>query len=262
MAQQFFSEYQLRQYAQDNAAILAPYGPDEATRIATVNRIFDEKVATLRATWFCGLSPAQRHGVKTKDGFLYFQVSRPLAGMTNREREYLRRRAAQRRQCGRVRVGSPVEGVAALGRRRAPWPEGSSGCRPPPASPASAPRSPRRTRRWGERGCSSGCRTTRAPTRRSRRSSRTSSASPTCPTLRPEYRSMVAELIARLSPAGGNGWLRSSQTAGTVFGPDGDHLHIGSFDDGTPLTYRGDGSMITIAPPGSGKTQANVFPTS
>lgn len=37
-------------------------------------------------------------------------------------------------------------------------------------------------------------------------------------------------------------------------------LHIGSLPDGIPLTYSGDGSIVTIAPPGSGKTLCNVFP--
>jgi type IV secretion system protein VirD4 len=49
--------------------------------------------------------------------------------------------------------------------------------------------------------------------------------------------------------------------AASPFTKKGDHaLHIGSFSDGTPLTYSGDGSIATIAPPGSGKTQCNVFP--
>ena len=60
---------------------------------------------------------------------------------------------------------------------------------------------------------------------------------------------------------GGSTWLRPADIGKTVFAASGDFpLHIGSFADGTPLTYSGEGSMVTIAPPGSGKTQCNVFP--
>lgn len=72
--------------------------------------------------------------------------------------------------------------------------------------------------------------------------------------------SVIDESFEVLSQ-GGSKWLRSAKIPGTVFEPQGEHvLHIGTFDDGQPLTYSGEGSMITIAPPGSGKTQCNVFP--
>jgi type IV secretion system protein VirD4 len=55
--------------------------------------------------------------------------------------------------------------------------------------------------------------------------------------------------------------LKPAQIPATIFAPNGDFpLHIGSFPDGTPLTYSGEGSIVTIAPPGAGKTQCNVFP--
>lgn len=75
-----------------------------------------------------------------------------------------------------------------------------------------------------------------------------------------ELKAVAAESFERITQ-GGAGWLKPAKVKGTVFEPQSEHaLHIGSFDDGTPFTYSGDGSMITIAPPGSGKTQCNVFP--
>ena len=81
------------------------------------------------------------------------------------------------------------------------------------------------------------------------------------PNLPPAYRQVIDEAKAMGSPAGSGAWLRPDQLAGTAFDDLGPHrLHIGSLPDGTPLTYSGDGSMVTIAPPGAGKTQCNVFP--
>lgn len=74
----------------------------------------------------------------------------------------------------------------------------------------------------------------------------------------------IRELVQDASEqlvGGGSTWLRPADLGKTVFADTGDHpLYIGSFADGTPLTYSGEGSMVTIAPPGSGKTQCNVFP--
>jgi type IV secretion system protein VirD4 len=76
----------------------------------------------------------------------------------------------------------------------------------------------------------------------------------------PELKAVAQESFETLSQ-GGAGWLKSAKLKDTVFEPQSEHMiHIGSFDDGMPLTYSGEGSMITIAPPGSGKTQCNVFP--
>ncbi|MCV7331778.1 type IV secretory system conjugative DNA transfer family protein [Mycobacterium cookii] len=80
-------------------------------------------------------------------------------------------------------------------------------------------------------------------------------------TLHPAYRAIVDEAKSRINPSGGGAWLKSSEVAGTAFADKGPYkLYIGSFEDGSMLSYSGDGSMVTIAPPGSGKTQCNVFP--
>ncbi len=77
---------------------------------------------------------------------------------------------------------------------------------------------------------------------------------------------LVQEFRAML--IGGNGWL-SDQTLPTSpyisnghpdFKPGTGIVFIGSLESGTQLWYNGEGSLITIAPPGSGKTQCHVFP--
>jgi type IV secretion system protein VirD4 len=81
------------------------------------------------------------------------------------------------------------------------------------------------------------------------------------PNLPPAYRSIVNEAKDRITPAGGGAWLKPAELEGTVFASTSEHkLCIGTFQDGSMLSYSGDGSMVTIAPPGSGKTQCNVFP--
>jgi len=81
------------------------------------------------------------------------------------------------------------------------------------------------------------------------------------PNLSPAYRSVVDEAKNGITPSGGGAWLKPSEIRGTLFADANKHkLYIGSFPDGSLLSYSGDGSMVTIAPPGSGKTQCNVFP--
>jgi type IV secretion system protein VirD4 len=81
------------------------------------------------------------------------------------------------------------------------------------------------------------------------------------PNLHPAFRAIVDEAKSSITPSGGGAWLKPSETYGTLFAPASEHVvTIGSFRDGSLLTYSGDGSIVTIAPPGSGKTQCNVFP--
>lgn len=76
----------------------------------------------------------------------------------------------------------------------------------------------------------------------------------------PELRAVAAESFERISQ-GASGWLVSTKVKGTVFEPQSPHaLKIGTMQDGVELSYSGEGSMLTVAPPGSGKTQCNVFP--
>jgi type IV secretion system protein VirD4 len=75
------------------------------------------------------------------------------------------------------------------------------------------------------------------------------------------HREMSQEFNDHAPSAGDGAWLKPSELPASPFGHRSDYaVHIGSFPDGTPLTYSGDGSLITIAPPGSGKTQCHVIP--
>jgi type IV secretion system protein VirD4 len=81
------------------------------------------------------------------------------------------------------------------------------------------------------------------------------------PNLPLAYRAIVDEAKNRINPSAGGVWLKPVEVERTVFAATGKHkLYIGSFQDDSTLSYSGDGSMVTIAPPGSGKTQCNVFP--
>lgn len=87
----------------------------------------------------------------------------------------------------------------------------------------------------------------------------------------PRLEAVKAELRPIFFESSGSGatWLSGAdlQASGpdgrprSIFQPRSDQaLRIGLLEDGTPLTFSGDESLISIAPPGSGKTQCNVFP--
>lgn len=80
--------------------------------------------------------------------------------------------------------------------------------------------------------------------------------------LHPGLRRELEDFDERVSPRGAGGvWLKPERVADSPFAPRSPYaLYIGGMADGSWLSYSGDGSMITIAPPGSGKTQCNVFP--
>jgi type IV secretion system protein VirD4 len=73
---------------------------------------------------------------------------------------------------------------------------------------------------------------------------------------------LTKEVSARLS--GGSRWFTESDIAGTPFSPvEGvAPLFIGMGTDGGnfPMQYYGEGSLITVGPPGSGKTQCHILP--
>jgi len=79
--------------------------------------------------------------------------------------------------------------------------------------------------------------------------------------LAPAIRVHLAELSAQTALVGGGSWLKPNEIAGSPYARRSDQpLAIGRFPDGTMLTYSGGGSMMTVAAPGSGKTQCNVLP--
>ena len=72
------------------------------------------------------------------------------------------------------------------------------------------------------------------------------------------------DLVQYLMPKfrGGSAWLTAQEMKDTIYTTEeGKGLHFGYLDGTTiPVNYAGEGSIMTIAPPGSGKTQCNVFP--
>lgn len=61
---------------------------------------------------------------------------------------------------------------------------------------------------------------------------------------------------------GGGAWLSGEDIKDTIFNSSDEYkVFLGQLDgNGVGLTYAGEGSLITIAPPGSGKTQCFVLP--
>lgn len=61
---------------------------------------------------------------------------------------------------------------------------------------------------------------------------------------------------------GNHSWLSDDDLEDTLFNNDGEYkLNLGFFENSSSLlNYSGEGSLITIAPPGSGKTQCFVIP--
>lgn len=61
---------------------------------------------------------------------------------------------------------------------------------------------------------------------------------------------------------GGGSWLTPEEVPGTIFAEAGPHaVRLGQLEGGSQtLSYGGEGSLITIAPPGAGKTQCFVLP--
>ncbi|MEQ1794117.1 MAG: type IV secretory system conjugative DNA transfer family protein [Nitrospira sp.] len=72
---------------------------------------------------------------------------------------------------------------------------------------------------------------------------------------------VVKEIQGRLH--GGGAWLAPEEVPSTLFCSNGAYaVRLGLLEGSqTPLAYGGEGSLITIAPPGSGKTQCFVLPT-
>jgi type IV secretion system protein VirD4 len=59
----------------------------------------------------------------------------------------------------------------------------------------------------------------------------------------------------------GDFWLRKSDIAASIFRPQSKFaLRLGTLPDGTMLEFSGPESLITIAPPRTGKTQCHVLP--
>jgi type IV secretion system protein VirD4 len=258
VVQQFLTEPQMRNAEGEFIQKwLAWLGPNHTDRTSRINAVFEEHTATVWATTlhtFSTIHKAQaeklffvRINAETTEskGYIYFTVTRSLASMDFRERTYLRLaellNSAYDGNVDRYRNWR----VALI------WGGGKGTCQ---------------THQW------SGLKREEEASDAVRRLIPSVDQTATAmqqhvrqflgrQDLPPDFRGMLEEFADELTPSGGGAWLKSSQLASSPFARRSNYiLSIGSFSDGTPLTYSGDGSIVTIAPPGSGKTQCNVFP--
>lgn len=252
----FLSERQLEQAFQaENGALLSALGKDVIERVQAINAIYEAKTATIRATYFSTLVGIEQKGQRAgKPGYLFFRVSRSLTGMSNREREYLR-------IVELLNVGNNGTFEQAI-RWKADllWGDGEGtigeGFQRRNVGLGAVPTAynPTTFTEWMHTH-SSVDHTIGAIQQNLNRIS-------TMPNLQPAYRALIDELQGKVATPGGGEWLKPTDLPSTIFATTSPHaLHIGSFqNNGGAMQYSGEGSMVTIAPPGSGKTQCNVFP--
>jgi type IV secretion system protein VirD4 len=246
--------FNLRQTARRQQEIsmgwLASLGSNHAQRVNSINAIFEERRATLAAMAFFSLDLRNQvvWNSTSPIGTAHFSfvASRSLAGFDNREREYMRiiellNSAAEGREAwyNTMRVALLLGDGKGM---RSEWQAvGSS-----------------RFDGNFERVVSNVFGTVDRTINQIQQHIEQLDRQPNLP---PAYRAIIEEAKSKITPSGGGAWLKPSEIGGTVFAPASDYLvTIGSFQDGSLLTYSGDGSIVTIAPPGSGKTQCNVFP--
>lgn len=250
--ERFLSEKEMRSLQNEsNASWLATLGTDHAARAKTIEAMFENRTATIETTYFETWNHVTKGtGGKTdQKNWMFFHASQNLASMDNRVREYLK--VAEL-------LSSAANGKDERYRRwrmALLWGDGKgrlSECQ------------------WGAKA--NGGKTEERGALPAKLLENFSvdktvdAIQAHLDSLRAEgsldsnYRAIVDESAERITPTGGGAWLKPAEVPSTIF-RDGEYpLHVGSFADGTPLTYAGEGSIVTIAPPGAGKTQCNVFP--
>ncbi len=233
-----------------STAWLASLGRDHAERVNSINAMYEERRATLTDMAFFSLDMRGRVVMSSTSlvgqAHITFVVSRNLAGLDNREREYWRiiellNSAANGMESWyqRQRISLLLGDGKGI---RSDWQTAGS------------------TRYKGdfEKTVSDVFGTVDMAVNQIQQHIADLDGRPNLP---PAYRAIVDEAKNRINPSAGGVWLKPSEVAQTVFAATSRYqLFIGSFQDGSMLSYSGDGSMVTIAPPGSGKTQCNVFP--
>jgi type IV secretion system protein VirD4 len=247
-APKFLSEKRMKAAELESARKVAlDLGPAPIDRLGAIDSEFETRTATLSAT-YCGKIESFHKGqAKAKEKYAFFTVSRNLANMDNREVAYLRVAEMlnaweggndQRFRKWRTALIWGDGKGGSTGRTQ--W-DGFDNAR---QAIESVIREDHMTvdqtvgaiQQWASR--------------------RLQEAD-----LHPAVRAQLEEFAAKAAPAGGGSWLKSNQIASSPYAARSEYrLYIGSFPDGTQLTYSGDGSIVTVAPPGSGKTQCNVFP--
>jgi type IV secretion system protein VirD4 len=234
-----------------DAAWLASLGRDHAQRVGSINAMFEERRATLTGVAFFSLDLKGRYvpSGTSRIGMAHitFEVSRNLAGMDNREREYMRIVELFNSAANGTNPWYQMMRISLLlgdGKGiRSEW------------KAVSTTRYHGDYQRTVDDVFGTIDRTVNVIQQHIAVLDGQSG-------LAPAFRSIVDEAKSLINPSGGGAWLKPAELAGTAFADTSRHkLYIGSFQNNGPmLSYSGDGSMVTIAPPGSGKTQCNVFP--
>jgi type IV secretion system protein VirD4 len=236
------------QAANDQKAWTESLGNTPDERIATINQMFDRKEKTLSMTVWHENEAGLLHS------YLAFRISRNLGAMDTREREMLR--AVELYDI--ATNGQKAEwvtwakfgllygnGKATLDKFAYEFPQGDQmGIKDGPSA-----------LNWymNHRGANVDSVVSRVLETVQTANATSSSGQHLAP--------VMTDINARLT--GGNAWLTPQELGTTIFAPNSRNAVTLGILDGTqqPLTYAGEGSMITIAPPGAGKTECSVLPT-
>jgi type IV secretion system protein VirD4 len=229
---------------QEQEAWIRPLGQKPEDRVAGINEIFDRKERTVKAVMWADL-PAPG------GGFIGFRIARNLAGMDNREREFLR----------------TVELLAAMGWDEAwctwkrfglIWGDGKASIEERnynlPNGKEAGVKDDKTAIAWYAAQNNVTVDSVINDVLKTVESLNLQAAKSDIPI------PVLQGIKSRLT--GGSAWLSAHEIPQTIYAPKAEHaLRLGVLD-GTaiPLAYAGEGSIITIAPPGSGKTQCHVFP--
>jgi type IV secretion system protein VirD4 len=238
---------------------LAWLGSDHNSRVQRIEALFEERSATLSATLVVDASwTEQIHaqiGPLVKDihhtGYVYFAVSRSLASMDFRERTYLKLAEI---------LNSVYEGREYFYRKcRAAliWGDGKGTEEPGTAYyvPNGAIGHGQSVVGWAAQKHQMTVEQTANQLQQQLKQLLAGT------NLHPTLRQQLEPFAAQTSPSGEANWIRANSVGSSPFARQSDYpVHIGSLPDGTALTYSGEGSIVTIAPPGSGKTACNVYP--
>jgi type IV secretion system protein VirD4 len=229
---------------QEQEAWTSSLGQTAEDRVAAIQEIFDRKERTMKAVVWAELPPPA-------GGFIGFRIARNLAGMDNREREFLRTvellaaTGWDAAWCSAKRFGLIWgDGKASIEDRNYNVPNGKeAGVKDDKTAIAWYAAQHNVT---VDSAINDILKTVEGL---NQEAARTHTQSPVLHSIR-----------SRLT--GGSAWLAPHEIPQTIYAAKGDHaLKLGLLDGtGIPLLYAGEGSMITIAPPGSGKTQCHVFP--
>jgi type IV secretion system protein VirD4 len=77
----------------------------------------------------------------------------------------------------------------------------------------------------------------------------------------PAVQTICKQAISIATGGGDTGFLTPADVPTSVFKPESEYaIRLGTFDDGTWLTFSNSGALVTIAGPGSGKSQGHVIP--